>query len=61
MQFVIIIDDGLGVFNTLLEYMKEHGRKKTRQEDALVELYKGKITSNRACHLGEGIFFHPRW
>lgn len=57
---VIIMDDGVGVFRTLCDYMGEHGWKEPRNEDALVELYKGKITSNAACHSGEGIFFSSK-
>jgi hypothetical protein len=54
---VVIVDDGQGAFQTLLAYMRENGWKEPRVEDALVELYKGRITSNRECHSGEGIFF----
>lgn len=54
---VAISDDGLGVFCTLLNYMSTHGWTKPEPEDALAELYKGKITSDRENHSGEGIFF----
>lgn len=57
---VVITDDGVGVFQTLLEYMEKHGWEKPRVEDAVVELYKGKITSNEACLSGEGIFFSSK-
>lgn len=57
---VIILDDGVGVFQTLLEYMSGSGWNNPRIEDALVELYKGKITSDATCHSGEGIFFPPK-
>lgn len=57
---VVISDDGVGTFRTLLEYMSANGWDNPREEDALVELYKGKITSNPSCHSGEGIFFSSK-
>jgi anti-sigma regulatory factor (Ser/Thr protein kinase) len=54
---VVITDDGIGAFQTLLNYMQANGWTNPRIEDALVELYKGKITSDREHHSGEGIFF----
>lgn len=57
---VIIVDDGVGVFQTLIEYMRTHGWKDPEVEDAVVELYKGKITSNEFSHSGEGIFFSSK-
>lgn len=57
---VVIGDDGVGTFRTLLEYMSENGWDNPREGDALVELYKGKITSNPSCHSGEGIFFSSK-
>jgi hypothetical protein len=53
----VIVDDGLGAFRTMIDYMRENGWDNPRVEDALVELYKGKITSDREHHSGEGIFF----
>lgn len=57
---VIIEDDGFGVFRTLMDYMAGHGWDEPSEEDAMVELYKGKITSNAAAHSGEGIFFSSK-
>lgn len=57
---VVIGDDGVGTFYTLLEYMAANGWKSPREEDAIIELYKGKITSNAASHSGEGIFFSSK-
>lgn len=57
---VIITDDGVGTFRTLMEYMSANGWKDPKEEDAIVELYKGKITSNASCHSGEGIFFSSK-
>lgn len=57
---VLIVDDGVGTFRTLLEYMDGNGWAKPQIEDALLELYKGKITSKAECHSGEGIFFSSK-
>lgn len=57
---VTIMDDGVGAFRTLLEYMETHGWYQPQTEDALIELYKGKMTSNASCHSGEGIFFSSK-
>lgn len=57
---VIIVDDGEGVFRTLLKYMEKNGWDKPDLEDALIELYKGKITSKAENHSGEGIFFSSK-
>ena len=57
---VVISDDGAGVFSTLTEYMAGNGWDHPRVEDALVELYKGKITCDSRNHSGEGIFFSSK-
>lgn len=57
---IVIADDGVGVFQTLVEYMAEHGWNNPCAEDALVELYKGKFTSDASRHSGEGIFFSSK-
>lgn len=57
---VVISDDGAGVFSTLMEYMAGNGWENPRVEDALVELYKGKITRDSRNHSGEGIFFSSK-
>lgn len=57
---VTIVDDGVGAFQTLLEYMASHGWNHPSDEDALIELYKGKITSDASRHSGEGIFFSSK-
>lgn len=57
---VMIADDGVGVFRTLREYMAGHGWHEPDEEDALVELYKGKITCDASRHSGEGIFFSSK-
>lgn len=57
---VLIADDGVGVFRTLVDYMAGHGWNEPDEKDALVELYKGKITSAASAHSGEGIFFSSK-
>ena len=57
---MVIEDDGVGVFRTLMDYMAGHGWDEPSEEDALVELYKGKITSDASAHSGEGIFFSSK-
>ncbi|MCM1267455.1 MAG: STAS-like domain-containing protein [Bacteroidales bacterium] len=57
---VLIMDDGVGVFRTLCDYMKENGWQDPDEDDALVELCKGKITSDASRHSGEGIFFSSK-
>lgn len=57
---VVIVDDGVGVFQTLLEYMAGHGWDHPCADDALLELYKGKFTSDADRHSGEGIFFSSK-
>jgi len=47
-----ISDDGVGIFNNIKEKFKLIDEK-----DALLELAKGKRTTNRARHSGQGIFF----
>lgn len=57
---VVIEDNGVGIFQTLLEYMKRNGWNNPDCEDALIELYKGKITSDSSSHSGEGVFFSSK-
>lgn len=57
---IVVVDDGIGTFHTLLTYMKAHSWEDPGIEEALVELYKGKITSREENHSGEGIFFSSK-
>ena len=50
-----ILDDGVGIFDKLVR----DGRL-TDKRQAILELSKGGITSDRANHKGEGIFFAAR-
>jgi len=52
---VILSDNGVGIFNKLKEYYNYHST-----EDAIQELFKGKLTTDPENHSGEGIFFSSR-
>lgn len=55
MTSVFIIDDGIGIFQKI----KTHFDFDTL-EDAIAELFKGKLTTDSANHSGEGIFFSSK-
>ena len=50
----------LGVFKNIQKYLLAHGIKNVSTEQAVLELYKGKLTTNLKEHSGEGIFFSSR-
>ncbi|WP_338996082.1 DUF4325 domain-containing protein [Fusobacterium animalis] len=50
--FVIIKDNGIGIFRKIV---KDHNLK--NENEAIFELKKGKLTSDAENHSGEGIFF----
>lgn len=52
---VMILDNGVGIFQKL----KTHFSLPTL-EDAILELFKGKLTTDASRHSGEGIFFTSR-
>lgn len=52
---VILLDDGIGIFRKI----KEHFQLESLEE-AICELFKGKLTTDIAKHSGEGIFFSSR-
>lgn len=49
---VILIDNGIGIFEKIKEYFKLPSL-----DDAIQELFKGKLTTDEQNHSGEGIFF----
>lgn len=58
---IIIFDKGVGIFNNIVNYMKKkYQREDIGIEDAIVELFKGKLTTAESNHSGEGIFFTSR-
>lgn len=52
---VILSDDGVGIFRKIREFYDLHSL-----DDAVNELFKGKLTTDRKNHSGEGIFFTSR-
>lgn len=52
---VFIADNGIGIF----EKIKKHFNLGTL-EDAICELFKGKLTTDKENHSGEGIFFSSK-
>lgn len=50
-----VVDDGIGVFRNVANYF---GIKDLR--DAVVRLHKGKVTTDKKKHTGQGIFFTSR-
>ncbi len=49
---VVVVDDGIGIF----EKIKKHFELASL-DDAICELFKGKLTTDKENHSGEGIFF----
>ena len=52
---VLLADDGIGIFQNIKDYFKYDS-----VDDAISELFKGKLTTNPQNHSGEGIFFSSR-
>lgn len=52
---ITIIDDGIGIFRKIKEYYDFD-----TLDDAICELFKGKLTTDSENHSGEGIFFTSR-
>lgn len=52
---IVIQDDGIGIFEKIRSYYNYN-----TLEDAMSELFKGKLTTDSKNHSGEGIFFTSR-
>ena len=52
---IVIIDEGIGIFKKIQDFLGLESL-----DDAIVELFKGKFTTDPASHSGEGIFFTSR-
>lgn len=52
---IMLIDNGIGIFKKIKEYYNLD-----TLDDAVNELFKGKLTTDTANHTGEGIFFTSR-
>ena len=57
---ITITDDGIGIFRNVQNYLTTELGRKVTYEDALTELYKGKLTTASQNHSGEGIFFSSK-
>jgi len=58
---IMILDRGIGIFNNIIQYLRnECGKNDIGVEDAVLELFKGKLTTAEKHHSGEGIFFTSR-
>jgi anti-sigma regulatory factor (Ser/Thr protein kinase)/predicted transcriptional regulator len=57
---IMIRDDGVGIFNKIVEYNKNVLGRNITIDDAIAELFTGKFTTDSANHSGEGIFFTSR-
>lgn len=54
---ISVTDNGIGIFENVRKYMQEKYGVCMSSEQAALELYKGKLTSDPERHSGEGIFF----
>ena len=52
---IFIVDNGIGIFRKIKEYYSY-----VSLDDAVNELFKGKLTTDKKNHSGEGIFFTSR-
>lgn len=52
---ILIFDSGIGIFNKIQKYYNYESL-----DDAIGELFKGKLTTDSENHTGEGIFFTSR-
>lgn len=52
---VQLYDDGIGIFNKIKDYFGY-----ATIDDAICELFKGKLTTDKEHHSGEGIFFSSK-
>ncbi|MBR2500046.1 MAG: hypothetical protein IKB60_03090, partial [Clostridia bacterium] len=52
---VLISDDGVGIFEKIKNYFEL-----ASLDDAICELFKGKLTTDKQNHSGEGIFFSSK-
>ncbi len=52
---VLIMDDGVGIFDKIQKHFSL-----PKMDDAIAELFKGKLTTDETNHSGEGIFFSSK-
>ena len=54
---ISITDNGVGIFRNIQDYFRKKSGISLNSEQAAMELYKGRMTTDPARHSGEGIFF----
>ena len=54
---ISIVDDGVGIFKNIGKYIQAATGESFTNDDIMLELYKGKLTTKPAEHSGEGIYF----
>lgn len=52
---ILIVDNGVGIFQKIVDHFQM-----ASMDDAICELFKGKLTTDPVNHSGEGIFFSSR-
>lgn len=57
---IYISDNGVGIFQNIIDYARKTNGEEISVEDAIIQLTAGKFTTNREKHSGEGIFFTSR-
>ncbi len=54
---ILIIDDGIGIFKNIQNFMKESKNESISLQECVSLLFAGKFTTAEQFHTGEGIFF----
>ena len=54
---IILLDNGIGIFKNIQEYMKKEHNQEMTLHDCAGLLFAGKFTTAKSMHSGEGIFF----
>ena len=54
---ILIVDDGVGIFRHIQEFMKEIKNENISLRECVSLLFAGKFTTAKQYHTGEGIFF----
>ena len=54
---VFLLDDGIGIFKNIQNYMKNEHNQDMTLNDCAGLLFAGKFTTAKSMHSGEGIFF----
>lgn len=57
---IVIQDDGVGIFRHVAQALAKDYGYPVEARQAVIELFKGKYTTNKELHSGEGIFFSSK-